>query len=86
MISGIHLGHVADAITSVTGDDDYDAVADDAYILLVRFPELGTMADRWDAGAIAREDFTSAVRAVLDTVNAEAWLAEFAELAGDPPF
>jgi hypothetical protein len=78
MINSIHLAHVADAIAEITGDDDYDAVATEAYVFLVRFPEL--------AGQIDGGDLAGAVRAVIDTIQAEDWLDTFVEQAGEPPF
>lgn len=67
----IHLAHVADAITELTGDDDYDAVADQAARLLDRVPSLGAEAARFSGWEIEWDHFKVIVRAALE-VPAEA--------------
>lgn len=65
MINVIHLAHVSDAITELTGNDDYDAVADDAARLLDRVPSLGAEAERYTTDAIEWDHFTVIVQAAL---------------------
>lgn len=61
----IHLAHVADAITELTGNDDYDEVADEAARLLDRVPSLGAEASRYTDDLIDWDHFTVIVSAAL---------------------
>lgn len=62
-VDGILIAHVADAITAVTGDGDYDAVADRAAELLKRRSEVEDAAARYARGDL---DFASLQRMVAD--------------------
>lgn len=61
----VTLAHVADAITEVTGDDDYDAVADQAARLLDRVPSLAAEVERYGAFAIEWDHLLVIVQAAL---------------------
>ena len=62
----IHLAHVADAITELTGNDDYDEVADEAARLLDWVGSLDAEAARYNSGEIEWEHFTVIVQAALN--------------------
>lgn len=93
----VTLAHVADAITELTGDDDYDTVAGQAARLLARVPSLAAEVARYGAFAIEWEHLTVIVQAALTVpaeprVHAEAgasfpacgWIQDGETVAADP--
>lgn len=56
-----HLAHVADAITEITGDDDYDAVADQAAGLLSKSMALRLAAQKYTVGKASKNELYRAV-------------------------
>jgi hypothetical protein len=64
-VDAIALAHVADAITEVTGNDDYDEVADEAARLLRRVPSLAAEAARYGAFAIEWDHLLVIVQAAM---------------------
>ena len=61
-MDSILLAHVADAITAVTGDDDYDAVAGRAAELLGKSMALRINARKFAAGKVGEDELHRAVR------------------------
>jgi hypothetical protein len=93
----VTLAHVADAITEVTGDDDYDAVAEQAAHLLNRVPSLAAEVARYGAFAIEWDHLLVIVQAAMQVpaeprIHAEAgadfpacgWIQEGETVTGDP--
>lgn len=64
-VDSIVLAHVADAITSVTGNDDYDAVADEAARLVSR-GSVAVAGAQFARGSITRAELEDAVRDALN--------------------
>lgn len=61
----ITLAHIADAITTLMGDDDYDAVADRAARLYRESPRVAYAALCYTAGSEPRETLLRVVRNAL---------------------
>jgi hypothetical protein len=59
------IAHVADAITDITGNDDYDAVADQAARLYQESRSVAYAALCYVAGAVDRDQLLSVVRREL---------------------
>lgn len=57
--------HLADAISEITGNDDYDAVASYGVQLYMLSETARFAAACFDTGKSSREDFTDTVRAIL---------------------
>jgi hypothetical protein len=61
MTDSVHLGHVADSLTVAGMYADYDEAADMAMTLLLTYPLVAAMAEKWEADTCTREELDRVV-------------------------